>query len=718
MDRGLGEVRVPPIREDDPESPKSALHAGDFTQQSSALSGRRGRAQESSQVDPFETSDRPLGSSPTTPWSKSTVKSIPAYYGDTNTPLSVDTPHSPNLRPVRSRTPSIHSFSSSYVLKTPTSPLVQESSNDDLDMSAFDLSSSQSKENRRHTLPPQAFRALKSSPLGSFHTLAQAARQPPTLQRESSVPWRSHQSRRSLTAAWPAYPASSPQTPPFLRSRRPSLASDASPIQHASMVGSYEESILRGRMSTTPSKPLDFTAQIGALGKGGCKPKYPAHVTVDFPAVYYSWNAGVGRSTSVEDEPSPYVGYIDLEHQLPEASTKEKRRRKPDVDLAEDHGSMSESMKKLSNPRKRGKRKHRSPSPRPRTPTGGSYRIPQQGQLQILIKNPNKTAVKLFLVPFDLEGMEPGTKTFIRQRCYSAGPITETPPTSSRSSPDQPSLSPTPAKPDPKDKPTLRYLIQLNICCPSKSRFYLYRSIHVVFANRVPDNMAKIRNEILLPEPRYSPYKPSVEHGTSPSSRAQQARRFSESAPRRRSYTGQSDVDTEPCPQTTGTVAPAMVAVGVRYPHGTIFPPGVGVEAEAAPPVPPIPFVFASSRRRTDDGLATPALADLADSNVGARAQAASQAARDLFVPRRTVSSSSGTGSSSGSDVYNKLARGEAGYGGLFGRPGTPEPGEGLLARRLRGLEVEVASGGDDGKMDWEQRDEDEMPGTGDRLDE
>ena len=88
------------------------------------------------------------------------------------------------------------------------------------------------------------------------------------------------------------------------------------------MVGSYEESILRGRMSTAPSKPLDFTAQIGVLGKGSCKPKCPAHVTVPFPAVYYSWGAGNGRS-AVNDAPSPYVGHIDLHHYLSRALSKD-----------------------------------------------------------------------------------------------------------------------------------------------------------------------------------------------------------------------------------------------------------------------------------------------------------------------------------------------------------------------------------------------------------
>jgi len=57
----------------------------------------------------------------------------------------------------------------------------------------------------------------------------------------------------------------------------------------------------------------------------------------------------------------------------------------------------------------------------------GGYRIPQQGQLQVIIKNPHKTAVKLFLIPYDLPDMQPGHKTFIRQRSYSAGPILDMP---------------------------------------------------------------------------------------------------------------------------------------------------------------------------------------------------------------------------------------------------------------------------------------------------
>jgi hypothetical protein len=186
--------------------------------------------------------------------------------------------------------------------------------------------------------------------------------------------------------------------------------------------------------------------------------------------------------------------------QLPlsnESSRANSKTRVEDGSSAETHATR----------RIRQKQKRRSGSPK--APPGGSYRIPQQGQLQIVIKNPNKTAVKLFLVPYDLSDMEPGQKTFIRQRSYSAGPIVDMP-LSSRSNlgTDRPEAS-LPTSDDPNERPTLRYLLHLHICSPSKGRFFLYKSIRVVFANRVPDGKERLRNEIQLPEPRYSAYKPA-----------------------------------------------------------------------------------------------------------------------------------------------------------------------------------------------------------------
>lgn len=268
-------------------------------------------------------------------------------------------------------------------------------------------------------------------------------------------------------------------------------------------------------MSTTPSKPLNFVAQIGVLGKGDCKPnlRCPPHATIPFPAVFYSY--GSGSKYSGSDQPSPYVGLVDLENNLPVANpSPEKRKHRVHAAMREDQ-SRSSSLARGENSaseaherrrRRREKEKRRSRSPK--APPGGCYRIPQQGQLQIIIKNPNKTAVKLFLVPYDLSDMEPGQKTFIRQRSYSAGPIIDMPLSSRKNlGTDRPEAALNTSD-DPNERPMLRYLVHLHICCPSTGRYYLHKSIRVVFANRVPDGKEKLRNEIQLPEPKYGTYKP------------------------------------------------------------------------------------------------------------------------------------------------------------------------------------------------------------------
>ncbi|KAI9256631.1 hypothetical protein BDA99DRAFT_516939 [Phascolomyces articulosus] len=163
-----------------------------------------------------------------------------------------------------------------------------------------------------------------------------------------------------------------------------------------SLVGSYEESLLSGRMSATPSKPIFFQAQIGVLGKE-CKAslRCPPHRSVTFPAFFYDMQ---------EQLVPPYVGTVDL---VP------------------------------------------------------PYRLPPKGQLQIVIKNPNKTAVKLFLIPYDVSDMPKNTKTFLRQKSY--------------------------------DGHSLRYAVQVQLCRTDKKRVYLYKHIRVVFANRISDSREKLK---------------------------------------------------------------------------------------------------------------------------------------------------------------------------------------------------------------------------------
>ncbi|KAG6061199.1 hypothetical protein E4U17_002410 [Claviceps sp. LM77 group G4] len=472
------------------ERPRSALHSGDFTNSREEEKRRAVRASEglvsrlgselswagtSSPRDltqfRFERKNSPPGET-------ASFQSIPV------SPLS-------------------SSYSSHFAYFPPTSPLVQSESNDEVafGMGASAVGDLSSREFDRRL---QAIDPFDSTPFAppSYQAVAGSPQFP--LARHYREPYQAHQPRRSLTTT-PSFSLSGTpthQSPSLFRTRRPSLGSDSSPMQHASMVGSYEESILRGRMSTNPSKPFDFLAQIGVLGRGSCKSsmRCPAHVTLSFPAVYYSYSSTSHSRSSSNDGPSPYVGQIDLENGLPNLEEESRSKRKAhgrymDQKSREHHDEALKPDSDLddrSRTPSRAKRRMGSP----RAPPGGSYRIPEIGQIQIIIKNQNKTAVKLFLLPYDLTGMPPGTKTFVRQRSYSAGPIIDN--------------LPKPRENDAQSgsRPMLRYLVHLHICCPSKGRFYLYKSIRVVFANRVPDGKEKLRNETTWPEPRFTPYKP------------------------------------------------------------------------------------------------------------------------------------------------------------------------------------------------------------------
>jgi hypothetical protein len=482
-------------------------------------------------------------------------------------------------------------------------------------------------------------------------------------------------------------PHSNPQTP-FLGSRRPSFSSEASPLHHAPMVGSYEESILRGRMSTTPSRPLDFVAKIGVLGRGQCKSslKCPPHVTVPFPAVFYSYNTGNGRIS--DNEPSPYVGLIDLENSLPapEESHETGRRKRRHVVPTENNGALDFPMHvdETSNQstkdemRRREKKKRRSTSPK--APPGGCYRIPPQGQLQIVLKNPNNTAVKLFLVPYDLSDMEPGQKTFIRQRSYSAGPIIDMPLSSRKNlGTDRPEAAISNSD-DPKDRPILRYLIHLHMCCPSKGRYYLYKSIRVVFANRVPDGKEKLRNEIQQPEPRYSTYKPTRDATTPQAVSSTGAHLAAEKAYRRRSAAWPLSRSQQMYDQMDG----------IRQ-HQPLPPPAV--QFTGGP-------LSTSASTSTDYSSPTPLLQPIPFSltrlaAIESRPVSREQMDIDSRMSFRTSMPSPKPGSTSAigdqEGTFEKLNRGDVGYGGnAFSPLASPvsPPTAGLLTQRLRGLEV------------------------------
>lgn len=478
----------------------SALHTGDF-HDSSTVKDLSPSPTSPSASDLYH-SDHP---------SSSAIAWSPVFLHSSSPPASRPFYTDPRRR---SRAPSLgSSLSSSFVMRVPTSPLVHATNNPSLDFSPRERSSEPNKNARRRTMPQNVFDTfIMSTSEDVMPNLAHVSPQSQPTTDASTLSHR-HKPRRSLSS-FTYQPATFPFTPAATRSRRPSLASDLSPRQRASMVGSFEESILRGRMSTPPSKPLDFVAQIGVVGKGNCPSslKCPAHVTVQFPAVFYNYpSANQSRSIS-DDNPSPYVGTIDLEHNL--KPVKAPVRRSPRTNTNFDAEALAAEITSPENTHigralaREGKNKPSSAS-KTKVPHGGVYRVPQAGQLQIIIKNPNKTAVKLFLVPYDLDGMLPGTKTFVRQRSFSSGPILE-----SSLSDKQTAVTVVEAA---NGKDILRYLVHIKFCCTSKGFYYLYDNIRVVFANRVPDDKEKLRKEVQLPEPRFSAYIPPVESSPNPS---------------------------------------------------------------------------------------------------------------------------------------------------------------------------------------------------------
>lgn len=253
-------------------------------------------------------------------------------------------------------------------------------------------------------------------------------------------------------------------------------------------------------------------------------------------------------------------------------------------------------------------------------------------------------------------------KTFVRQRSFSAGPILENPLT------DNPHAQ---LPFDPlKDKHVLRYLIHLKFCCPAKGRFYLYDNVRVVFANRVPDGKEKLRNEVQLPQPKYSRYKPNKALATSPINTQLPATKMSQrwssdvgmayeypdamdQSPQERAY--EPIENTPPLPTTAIPfhVAPASTANIAKN-----MPSQINTIAEH-PPLPYEPFRF------PDIQLATSPEPDLRRTLSPVPGFNASTSTRHSPLPWVDLSRSSSTKSFS---------------------PAPPDAGDGLLSRKLRGL--------------------------------
>lgn len=324
----------------------------------------------------------------------------------------------------------------------------------------------------------------------------------------------------------PFYPASFTRS---ANSRRRSsvysISASSSTPHFGSLVGSFQESLLSGRMSMPASKPLIFDAEIGVLGMGKCKPslRCPPHLHVKFPAHFYDFHAidapastpNLGSTAALG---SPYVGTIDLEaHYHNQLLTRRL-------------SALTTEMTSVN----------AEPFDVPSFP---GYAVPPKGQIQLIVKYPDLNAVKLFLVPYDLTDMQPGTKTFVRQKTVvrpvpgaNASPGDGGPP-GSRSSPNN-VRAPT--------KETLRFAIHLQFCCPplrnthddsqagfegpsgrrfrrqngshkpngksAKSpRIYLHKSVRLVFGARALNSDEKLIDQV--DTPGQGPHRFSEYHG-------------------------------------------------------------------------------------------------------------------------------------------------------------------------------------------------------------
>ncbi|GAA5836331.1 hypothetical protein JCM3766R1_003491 [Sporobolomyces carnicolor] len=244
-----------------------------------------------------------------------------------------------------------------------------------------------------------------------------------------------------------------PTPVPSTHRRRRSSASLHNP-PFGSLVGSFENSILSGRMSALPSRPLQFTCSIGVLGSRDAPKRLqcPSHLHVEFGAVFYS---------SPEDSrTSPYVGTVDLERHF--------------VSLL-------------------------SSSTSHRPPKFPGYQVPCRGQVQIVLKNSNQTAFKPFLVPYDLGGLNrngQGGRTFLRQKSYLVEREAENAKGTIRFAIHLTFCS-----------PPLKKGVAGGGAAGKEPKYYLYQNIRLVFAPQAFDPREKVR--VVLEGPAEFLYGPS-----------------------------------------------------------------------------------------------------------------------------------------------------------------------------------------------------------------
>ncbi|CAD6946001.1 unnamed protein product [Tilletia controversa] len=253
--------------------------------------------------------------------------------------------------------------------------------------------------------------------------------------------------------------ASYTRSPPF-PSRPPSFSQSHTRSASLSLIGSYDESLLSGRMSTMPSQPFEFDAELGVLemGEGACprKLRCPKHLSVGFQARYYplggadgevSFSSSSSSSSSSSPSPSPSWSPSVCPSPLPKSKVVPRMEKSTvgspyvgSIDLEafffKRLGEVLDTVRPLTPATVVADSKlatHLSPAPAEiklsptealaQVPAFPGYQVPPKGQIQLIVKNQNLTAVKVFLVKYDLSDMQPGTKTFVRQKSFVSADV-------------------------------------------------------------------------------------------------------------------------------------------------------------------------------------------------------------------------------------------------------------------------------------------------------
>ncbi|KAG6444310.1 uncharacterized protein LOC115456454 isoform X2 [Manduca sexta] len=110
----------------------------------------------------------------------------------------------------------------------------------------------------------------------------------------------------------------------------------------------------------------------------------------------------------------------------------------------------------------------------------GGYRVSRSGTVQVSLFNPHGTLVKMFVVLYDLRGMPPLARTFLRQRTLYLPPGAAPPPPHTRHK-------------------WLRYLIHLRFMTSKSGKLYLHTDIRILVSRKADLDTATAHSAIFRP---------------------------------------------------------------------------------------------------------------------------------------------------------------------------------------------------------------------------